>query len=162
MYSICVRCEKQFKHSPADARPYCNRDCYYPPIYRNCAICGTIKRFFPSAVKKTKSGNLFCSKKCLYIYRKMTAPKGENSPVYKGDEAKYSARHMWIKANFEMKDYCDHCGKNDKLEWANVSGEYKRDREDWLNLCRSCHRKFDLKKERKNLSLYFKSKHEKL
>lgn len=34
-----------------------------------------------------------------------------------------------------------------RYEWANISGEYKRDRSDWVMLCPSCHRKIDMGKE---------------
>ena len=42
-------------------------------------------------------------------------------------------------------------------EWANISGEYKRNRNDFLRLCRTCHRRFDWNEEKtkqavKNLS----------
>ena len=39
---------------------------------------------------------------------------------------------------------CKYCRKeNCRFEWANISGEYKRDLNDWMNLCVSCHKKYD-------------------
>ncbi len=94
----------------------------------------------------------------MYIHRKTL--RGEQTGGYKGDRAKYAARHMWAKANFENKEKCDHCGANERrLEWANISGKYKRERSDWIILCVPCHRRFDNKLGRQNLSLLFKANH---
>ena len=72
---------------------------------------------------------------------------GDKSNAWVGDEAGYSAVHMWLTQHY-TKESCDHCNKPleelSRLEWANISGEYKRDREDYLCLCPSCHRKMDL------------------
>lgn len=38
--------------------------------------------------------------------------------------------------------------KPSRYEWANISGEYKRERSDWVMLCPSCHRKIDMGKEK--------------
>lgn len=157
MFSICKRCNKEFKHSPADARFYCNETCYRPPIFHFCLICNKKFRVKPSAIKRNNGGGKFCSLKCLYIHRGREV--GENANAYKGDKAKYSACHMWIRTNFEKKEECSSCkAKNRWLEWANISGEYKRERSDWLILCVPCHRRFDNQLGRQNLSLRFRSK----
>ena len=31
------------------------------------------------------------------------------------------------------------------IQWANISGNYIRERGDWLGLCVKCHRKYDNK-----------------
>lgn len=38
---------------------------------------------------------------------------------------------------------CSRCGTQtaQRYEWANVSGQYRRDAADWVRLCVSCHRK---------------------
>jgi len=30
-----------------------------------------------------------------------------------------------------------------KIHWANKSGEYLRDKDDWIRLCCKCHKKYD-------------------
>lgn len=66
---------------------------------------------------------------------------------WRGDRVKYSGIHMWVRNNFGLPDTCEHCGNSGLsgkyINWANVSGDYKRDREDWKRLCKKCHVKFD-------------------
>lgn len=41
---------------------------------------------------------------------------------------------------------CEKCGiigTGKDMNWANISGKYTREREDWIRLCPSCHRIFD-------------------
>lgn len=68
-----------------------------------------------------------------------------NHMFWKGDEAGYTAKHQWIHRKFGKASQCVHCGIEDakRYEWANVSGEYKRNIDDWLELCKSCHIKYD-------------------
>jgi hypothetical protein len=74
---------------------------------------------------------------------------GANARRWLGDKAGYVAKHMWLTKHYP-KLVCQHCLKArhevSRLEWANISGEYKRERSDYLSLCPSCHRKMDLKK----------------
>ena len=77
---------------------------------------------------------------------------GDKARRWKGDDASYVAKHMWITKHYsDEKIKCEHCNKTkdevSRLEWANVSGNYKRERSDYICLCPSCHRKMDLKKE---------------
>ena len=137
----CPRCNKEFKSSPSDNKIYCSEICHRPPIIRSCLICNKEFRAKPSMIKRGLAK--VCSMECLYIHRKSF--KGTKSPAWKGDDAKYAAIHMWIATNFEKKIKCDFCGttKFSRLEWANISKEYKRERNDWYILCPSCHRKYD-------------------
>lgn len=71
--------------------------------------------------------------------------KGEAAPNWKGDAVGYSALHAWVSQAYGCAAHCEHCGDMEAAayDWANVSGGYKRERNDWLRLCRSCHMKFD-------------------
>jgi len=64
---------------------------------------------------------------------------------WKGNEVGYGALHDWLKLRLGKPRYCETCGtkKAKKYEWANISGEYRRDVTDWRRLCVSCHRKLD-------------------
>lgn len=69
----------------------------------------------------------------------------ENSSSWKGEKAGYFAIHNWIRKYYGSADHCEMCGKTKgKFEWANISGEYKRDRRDFIPLCQPCHRSLDL------------------
>jgi hypothetical protein len=73
--------------------------------------------------------------------------KGEPSLAFKGDKVGKSALHDWVKARLGTPMKCEQCGfESDnpcQINWANKSGEYKRDLSDWLRLCRKCHHKYD-------------------
>lgn len=69
---------------------------------------------------------------------------GKNNPMWKGDTASYTSLHDWVQRHKPKTVTCESCGKKKKLELSNISGEYKRDVNDYQWLCRSCHRKLDL------------------
>ncbi len=71
--------------------------------------------------------------------------KGKRNWQWKGDNATYVAKHRWIKKWFGSPNHCEECNKYNekKYNWANISGKYKRIREDWKQLCIPCHRKYD-------------------
>lgn len=75
------------------------------------------------------------------------ANRGENSAKWKGDNVGYIALHNWIQKWGPKVKSCQHCGgSNCRLEWANLSGEYHRDINDFIKLCVKCHKKMDSKK----------------
>jgi hypothetical protein len=73
---------------------------------------------------------------------------GEKSRRWKGEDASYVAKHMWIAKHYGKANKCIMCHTDSckRYEWANISGEYRRDIEDYMELCPSCHRKHDLRK----------------
>lgn len=70
---------------------------------------------------------------------------GINNPKWKEDVG-YHALHQWVSYNYGKPRFCEQCKTSERrmYHWANISGEYKRDRDDWLRLCVSCHKKYDL------------------
>jgi len=66
-----------------------------------------------------------------------------SNPNFPNNKICYTALHKWIRRNFETPKACENCGNLNNLDWANISGEYKRDRKDWKVLCRSCHMQED-------------------
>ena len=62
---------------------------------------------------------------------------------WKGDNASYSSIHKWINKYKKKPLLCEHCGKEKKLDWANIDHKYKRNLNDWIALCRKCHIKYD-------------------
>ncbi len=82
--------------------------------------------------------------------------KGRKNPLisnekhYKwlGDKVNYRDLHAWVSRKLGKPDTCEHCsisglsGKH--IHWANISGEYKRELNDWIRLCARCHKIYDL------------------
>lgn len=59
----------------------------------------------------------------------------------------YWAVHQWMAYNYKKTGTCESCGlsnlKGKKIHWANISGHYKRARNDWKELCAKCHQEYD-------------------
>ena len=58
----------------------------------------------------------------------------------------YYRVHQWLRWNFVKNNKCDHCGSASKLkyEWALIKGKkYEKKRENFAELCISCHRIYD-------------------
>jgi len=78
----------------------------------------------------------------------MSKNKGENNSQWKGDKVSYSALHIWVKRVFGKPVKCEKCvNPKGRIEWANKSGNYLRLRSDWMQLCNSCHYKYDRRKK---------------
>ncbi len=91
--------------------------------------------------------------------KRMTIP--ENNPNYKGDKVGYIGIHIWLIKVYGLAKHCEKClkvgkKKNNKwtIEWALRHGYVcERKRENFIKLCKSCHRKYDNTKEwRENIS----------
>ena len=67
----------------------------------------------------------------------------EKNPMWKGDSVGYFALHEFIRNNKPKVELCENCNKNKPFDVANISGEYKRDVNDFKWLCRACHMKED-------------------
>lgn len=96
-------------------------------------------------ISESKKGSVPWNKGIKY-----TAIIGERHSMWSGDSVGYGALHSWISRN---KGKANHCENKDclsrnpkKFEWSNISGEYKRDINDYESLCIKCHRKKDLGK----------------
>lgn len=69
--------------------------------------------------------------------------------TYKGLTYSYAYAHQWLYKHYGKASSCEldreHVSK--RFEWSNISHEYKLQREDWRQLCRSCHAKADVTEE---------------
>jgi len=72
---------------------------------------------------------------------------GEKAGMWKGDNAKYSALHIWVRNNKPKPKFCEECKKEKKLTIACISEKYTRNFEDYKWFCYSCHGKMDKKKD---------------
>lgn len=87
--------------------------------------------------------------------------KGEDSPRWVGDNIKYNSLHLILRKQIEKPEGCTHCGKKaERLELANITGQYTRDPTNYIWLCTKCHRKMDghaykLMKQKTRHGLFF-------
>lgn len=59
----------------------------------------------------------------------------------------YSAVHQWVRRNWGHAKQCQHCRKEGgRLSWASKHGKMTRLKKDWMQLCYSCHKKYDNKR----------------
>ena len=68
---------------------------------------------------------------------------GENSWSWKGDKVGNRSLHYWVRKNKPKPEVCTICNEVKELELSNISGEYKRDINDYWYLCKKCHKLFD-------------------
>ena len=71
------------------------------------------------------------------------ANTGENHGLWKGDNVGYKSLHQWVSRHKGKARKCIKCNSIKNVEWANISGKYKRDLNDWMPLCKKCHTAFD-------------------
>ena len=69
--------------------------------------------------------------------------KEEKNGMWKGDEVSYMGLHGWIRNHKPKPELCEECNIKHTYDLANISGEYKRDINDFKWLCRGCHMKSD-------------------
>ena len=86
------------------------------------------------------------------IKRKMkeSAHRDEDHYGWKGDDVGIAGLHVWIKKRKPKSEVCEICGKKEdkngrmKLELSNITGEYKRDINDFQWVHHSCHVNYDI------------------
>lgn len=108
-------------------------------------VCNCGKEFSVAEWRLNTGRGLYCSKPCMYKFR--TTHRGESHKLWKGEDAKYSARHKWVQAHYGKKKKCDWCNFTSdntyQFHWANISGKYLRTIDDWARLCAKCHWHYD-------------------
>ena len=83
-------------------------------------------------------------KKCGYKLRDISdTKKGKLNPQWKGDNVGFNSLHEWIANHKPKPKLCERCNKLKPYDLANISGEYKRDINDFEWLCRKCHMESD-------------------
>src|SRR3990167_238817 len=126
-------------------------------IAKICVACKVV--FFVAEYREQRAK--YCSRSCLgsMILAKSGAKtrfkKGENTGEqnvsWKGDDVGYHALHDLVQRWKGIPERCEQCGRArttvHSMHWANKSGKYLRDLKDWLGLCASCHKKFDMTPE---------------
>lgn len=73
---------------------------------------------------------------------------GNKNPKWKEKDFGYFAIHTWVQRTLGKANKCSNpeCnGKSTRYEWSNISNDYKRDIDDWQELCHKCHSIYDKK-----------------
>ncbi len=82
-------------------------------------------------------------------FKKGTIPW--NKGIFKKD-ADYFQIHKWIRRNYGNADHCQNINcENDSIffDWAKLpNAQYDHNIENYIQLCRKCHRLMDVKKEK--------------
>jgi hypothetical protein len=125
----CIQCTK--------------KDASKRTIKKTCFVCK--KTFFTWPTEIKRGGGITCSRKCYYERLRVIIKKGEDSPSWKGNNVGRTALHNLVERELGKPKECEHCkSKEEKIyDWANKSGNYLRDKKDWIRLCRKCHAKYD-------------------
>lgn len=105
---------------------------------RACEGCGSLAWI--------RKGRRYCSHSCSALNH-----RGENNPNWVGDAAGYATRHDRLQRIRGEADHCIHrnaigCTSN-RFESAHIHGEDPYDIYSYVPLCKSCHAKYDPKRD---------------
>lgn len=123
---ICKNCDKEIVDYPSNKRVTCSKKCHY-------AVIG-------QKLSKLKKGVKRPDMKNPYWLRK----EGPEHPMFSNTPS-YNAIHNYMRVRVPKPKTCLHCGEEKPLELANISQQYTREVNDWMYLCKSCHRRYDSK-----------------
>lgn len=133
---ICLECLKVFWVYPyREKAKYCSSKCYQKN-WKNY-IYGV----------KIKKGQHLSHK--TEFKKGHPGRKGVDNHNWLGDKVGYMSIHKWVRDNKGTSKKCEFCKKivlNSRgIDWANKDHKYKRNLEDYIRLCRLCHRRYDKK-----------------
>lgn len=113
---------------------------HYNPLRENFNIvkCNCGKEFKQRLSRIKQGKEKYCSRECSDKFRaKVVWNKN------KFDLNTYYGLHNWVKRNRGKATKCEFCGSHHMVQWANKSHQYLHDLSDWIELCKSCHNKYD-------------------
>lgn len=122
---------------------FCSLQCYWKDKKQN---------IYPGQFRKHHSTSITIRQK---ISNSVSASiKGEGNPRWAGDNIGYGGLHTWVYNTLGEPSQCQKCLKTKNsakkirnIHWANISHTYnKRSINDWIALCASCHKLYDLNK----------------
>lgn len=71
-------------------------------------------------------------------------PRLPGHAAWKGDAVGYYARHAYLRRHYPKRLVCDECGRETRTDYALIHGRPpSRNREDYRELCRACHKQYD-------------------
>jgi len=128
---------------------------------RNAHLGKKLSEETKSKMSLIHSGNKYNLGKTIPsdVRQKMSvAHKGVKAYQWKGDNVSIEGLHHRVKVEFGIANKCENpectyprknkrgemMAKPKRYEWANISKRYIRDVKDFVQLCPSCHRQWDL------------------
>jgi hypothetical protein len=152
----CIICNKKFTAYEQRGRnkKYCSIECR-DVGYRTGLRLVT----WGKSISKSKMGHGwpegFSERQSRAQKKRFRLNKQWNEGKYKGNKIGYHALHNWVRKELGEPKQCSKCNSRKNLQWANKSGKYKQEVDDWIRLCASCHVRYDgtinnLKYGRKN------------
>jgi hypothetical protein len=78
-----------------------------------------------------------------YHHLRQFQQEGAEHPRWLGDEIGYHNLHQWVSQHKTKTGKCSTCSHRGYTEWANISGVYLRDLDDYVEMCKLCHAEFD-------------------
>lgn len=103
-----------------------------------CKNCGKEFNKNPAEIKKSKTGNVYCSRSCSNSMNNRLFKTGKLSPNYKNGNSSY--RQIMLRT---CENECKDCGNQDVrvLEVHHIDGNRKNNEIDNLViLCANCHK----------------------
>jgi hypothetical protein len=151
---VTLQCQKcgndyQVDNYRASISKHCSRSCHN-------SVAGKIGGAIGGRIggKKNK-GN---KRPDLAAYNKTHVRRGPEAANWGGDTVCYETIHVWVRRNFGRATKCRHCGTQEgRIQWANKSKQYWRVRKDWIQLCVTCHVRYD--KSRRHIKGAFRFTH---
>ena len=111
--------------------------------YCNCG-CGKKTK---TSIHNSKRDNLIKGEPQRFIFNHDKRNKkfniAEKNGMWKGNNVGQGSLHEWIINRKPKPQFCESCKINPPYDLANISGEYKRNIDDFEWLCRSCHMEKD-------------------
>lgn len=147
MQDKCKVCDGLINpRSGENGRKYCSLRCYW------ISKVGTVRS--QESIEKQRKALTGVKKSPEHIAKVIAANKGKKHPsmqgvnhfAWQGDNVRYDSLHDWVARYKGRTRKCDECGLDDPKKtyhWGNISGDYKRDLNDWIRLCVPCHSKMD-------------------
>jgi hypothetical protein len=139
IHLTCDGCNKPLTRSPSKVwrKNYCSRACYGQNPSDE----------FLKGGEKFRYGN---KQNPPSHYKKLAILlSNDNHPSWKGSSVSYRGLHQWVRRKKGKPMKCSHCGKESKtpkvIQWANIDGTYRRHLDDFIPLCASCHKIYDIR-----------------
>ena len=129
----------KYIYKPGDKHPY---------EYKACGFC--------KETKLIRRDGTYCSKSCRTSASWQDGTDfnfrtGEAHARWKGDEVSYGALHQRIT---RRRGKADHCINREQakctstsFEWAHIHETDPHDVNNYVSLCASCHRRYDVKRD---------------
>ncbi|HCR42061.1 TPA: hypothetical protein DIV45_01695 [Patescibacteria group bacterium] len=146
-YVECNVCQKEFYAKPRHLKigwgKYCSIECRSKAQFNGsnlkCANCGVSVYRTPASIKRSVSGQFFCSKSCHCVWENTNSRVAERSPRWQGGQNIY--RLIMDRAGIVKA--CNECGIQDKRVLEVHHKDRDRNNNQLSNLvwlCCNCHR----------------------